>query len=286
MKLLKGLENKGHHVYCDNYYSSPTLFADLRKNGFGACGTLHLNRKGVPNPMKSKAKMTRGQVKSLVKNGTLFVNWMDKRVVSLISTIHSTSRMVQVLRRSRRGDSGRESVQKPECIVDYNKLMGGVDLYDQLCSYYSFDHRTVKWWKRAFFHLLNTAIVNAYILYTQSTQSSRELSHVDFRIEIAKGLLREAGERLLQTPTEPSSRSEHIPEPLRLFGKHFPEKVPPTGSGRPGQLECVVCSKKRGRGKVTTTYRCKTCKKAVCIVPCFELYHTYTDPTRHLEIVD
>ena len=100
MKLLKGLENKGHHVYCDNYYSSPTLFADLRKNGFGACGTLRLNRKGVPNRIKSKAKLTRGQVKSVVRNCTLFVNWMDKRVVSLISTIHSTSRMVPVLRRS------------------------------------------------------------------------------------------------------------------------------------------------------------------------------------------
>ena len=30
MKLVEGLQNKGHHLYCDNFYSSPDLFTDLR----------------------------------------------------------------------------------------------------------------------------------------------------------------------------------------------------------------------------------------------------------------
>ena len=155
IKLVEGLEDKGHHVYCDNYYSSPTLFEDLRKAGFGACGTLRLNRKHVPKRIKSKRKMKKGDVMVVIKNGTLYLKWMDKRVVSMFSTIHNQHRMVPVQRRSRHSRSGREDIEKPECICDYNKLMGGVDLYDQLCSYYSFDHRTVKWWRRAFFHLLN-----------------------------------------------------------------------------------------------------------------------------------
>ena len=37
LKLLEGLKGKGHHVYTDNYYSSPALFGDLRRLGFGAC---------------------------------------------------------------------------------------------------------------------------------------------------------------------------------------------------------------------------------------------------------
>ena len=193
--------------------------------------------------------------------------------------------MVSIERRSRRGSRGLETIEKPECIIDYNKWMGGVDLYDQLCCYYLFDHRTWKWWRRLFFHLFNTAIVNAYILYIESTQASRKLSHADFRIQLAKQLLQEAGEPIPETPPEPSSQSEAVPSSLRFSGRHFPEKVPPTASGRLGQLECVVCSKKRGRGKVTTTYRCKTCKKALCVTPCFELYHTHTDPTRHIQLL-
>ena len=48
MKLVQGLENKGHYIYCDNYYSSPTPFTDLRTSGFGACGTVRLNQQGIP----------------------------------------------------------------------------------------------------------------------------------------------------------------------------------------------------------------------------------------------
>lgn len=215
MKLVEGLENKGHHVYCDNFYSSPTLFTDLRQAGFGACGTVRLNRLGLPMRIKSKAKMSRGKVKVVVKRGILFLKWMDKRVVSMISTIHSTNTMVSIDRRTSLAVGGREQVQKPECVVHYNKYMGGVDLYDQLASYYSFEHRTVKWWRRVFFHLLDTAIVNAYILYTQSTQSSRKLTHLEFRVELAKGLLQEAGTAPEPLQTAPSSRSEVLPPPLR-----------------------------------------------------------------------
>ena len=170
--------------------------------------------------------------------------------------------------------TGEESVQ-----------MVGVDLYDQLASYYSFEHRTVKWWRRAFFHLLDTAIINAYILYKQSRQSSRKLTHLEFRVELAKGLLEEAG----VTPnsdTAPTLRSVVVPPPIRLSGRHFPEKALPTASGRPRQLECVVGSRKKGRGKVTTTFKCDICSVALCIVPCFKLYHTHTDPTRHLDILN
>ena len=45
--LLEGLEGRGHHVYVDNYYTSPALFTELRDLGFGACGTVRINRRGL-----------------------------------------------------------------------------------------------------------------------------------------------------------------------------------------------------------------------------------------------
>ena len=44
--LLWGLEKRGHHVYMDNYYSSPALYKLLLMKRFGACGTVRVNRKG------------------------------------------------------------------------------------------------------------------------------------------------------------------------------------------------------------------------------------------------
>ena len=77
---------------------------------------------------------------------------MDKREVS---TIHKTHKMVTIQRRLK---GGREEIMKPEIVHDYNNYMSGVDKADQMVRYYS-----LKWWKRIFFHLLDTTIVN----YTQ-----------------------------------------------------------------------------------------------------------------------
>ena len=48
LDLVKNLAGKGHHVYFDNYYTSPTLCHKLHTSGFGCCGTLRLDRKGIP----------------------------------------------------------------------------------------------------------------------------------------------------------------------------------------------------------------------------------------------
>ena len=56
LKLLEGLEGRGHHIYTNDYCISPDLFADIRRLGFGTCGTVRKNRRGVPNEMKAKLK--------------------------------------------------------------------------------------------------------------------------------------------------------------------------------------------------------------------------------------
>ena len=38
--LVNGLDNKGHVIYCDTYYTSPALVAELCKLGFGCCETV------------------------------------------------------------------------------------------------------------------------------------------------------------------------------------------------------------------------------------------------------
>ena len=56
MKLVDPIKDRGHNVYMDNFYTSPQVFADLRDNGFGACGTLRLNRRGLPPAIHQKVR--------------------------------------------------------------------------------------------------------------------------------------------------------------------------------------------------------------------------------------
>ena len=96
------------------------------------------------------------------------VQWHDKSVVSILMTEHNAAPFL-VDRRSRHVSGGCKEVEKPQAVVEYNKYIGGVDQGDQLLSHYGFPHHNVRWWRQAFYYLLDIAIVNNYILYTKTT---------------------------------------------------------------------------------------------------------------------
>ena len=279
LSLVEHLHHKGHHLYMDNLYTSPALFSTLKSSGIGACGTHRTNRKGVPSDIKS-AKLGKGGV--VTANGDeemLFLKWKDKREVAMLTTIHDDS-CITVERRSRAVPGGTEEVSKPYAIDQYNKFMGGVDKQDQFLSYYGFTRRTVKWWKKVFFYLLDSAVVNAYIMYTQAKPGIRKLTHVQFRLELVKQLL-------LYDPVVSSQTIGRSLQPSsRLTERHFLEKVPSCPNGKQSQRDCAVCSMKKGRKRKTTVYQCKQCGIGCCVVPCFELYLTKSDPLRYLPRAD
>ena len=215
-------------MYMDNYYTSPTLFTSLQQLGFGACGTVRVNRHGMPKEVTA-AKLKKGEMTtSEVKKGMLALKWQDKRAVVMLSTIHDDSRVTK--RRRTRLVAGGIEVQKPTMVEKY-MYMGGVDKGDQLMSYYGFSHRTVKWWRRAFFHLFENAIVNLYILYRLSVQDGRKMDHKQFRIELAKQLLANTDHQI----GPPSRHLNALPPPARLTERHLPEKGQTCASGRPSQ---------------------------------------------------
>ena len=44
----------GHHLYIDNFYSSPDLTESLQQLNTGVCGTVRINRKHLPDAIKPK----------------------------------------------------------------------------------------------------------------------------------------------------------------------------------------------------------------------------------------
>ena len=74
--------------------------------------------------------------------------------------------------------------------------MNGVDIADQLCSYYSTQLRTYRAWAPIFFWLLDTTIINAYLI---NKLFGSFMHHRGFRQFLAKNLIVSA--KCRDTPT-------------------------------------------------------------------------------------
>ena len=103
--------------------------------------------------------MARGSVRAHRAGKVMAMQWQDKRTVTILSTTGSCN-LVQV--KMCRG----VIKEKPEVVELYNQNMLGVDKMDQLATYYSFLRKSVKWWRKVMFWLLEVSVVNSYIVYT------------------------------------------------------------------------------------------------------------------------
>ena len=128
-------------MFCDHYYSSVALAETLASRGTGYVGTLVRNRKDLPKEVRGKKfKLQSDEIKAWRHGKKLVVGWRSKKKPVLMLATTSSSAPTTVLAGRR-----RQSVTKPQVIVDYNSAMDGVDRADQYCVHYSFHHKTVKW---------------------------------------------------------------------------------------------------------------------------------------------
>ena len=111
----------------------------------------------------------------------------------------------------RRVDREVLAVPCPNSVINYNAHMGGVDLADQKRSYYGVGRESVKFWRYLVWYILNTAIINSYIIYTQSlarplTHEQHTMTHLKYRLKIVKQLIagfssrKRAGRRVMTAP--------------------------------------------------------------------------------------
>ncbi|XP_040289776.1 piggyBac transposable element-derived protein 4-like [Bufo bufo] len=128
-ELMGPLLQKGYKLFIDNYYTSIPLFQSLQEANTGACGTFRRNRRGFPQSLLAK-KLQRGQSDALRSGNLLALRYKDRKYVLMLSTIH-TEATVPVRERGSTTDK-----QKPTCILEYNKYMGGTDLSDQVLKPY------------------------------------------------------------------------------------------------------------------------------------------------------
>jgi hypothetical protein len=269
-RLTSNLENKNHRLYMDRRYCSPTLFKLLLSRGIFCVGTVMKNQKFLPIEFKNN-KLKRGEKIVKTSNGILATQWRDKIDVFTISTVHGNE-MVET--DDGRRHRGTHETLKPATVVDYNRHKAGVDKLDQMASYYPFDRKTVKWWKKLFFQLFQTGLIHAQKYYNLCNPNN-QLPLEAFILDIALQLSRHAAAAAAAADAPPRAAAR---QPFRhLAGVHFPQQLVKTTQARDPTRDCVQCSRKRQPDGSTTRRRetrfiCMECKVALC-PGCFYPYH-------------
>ena len=184
-ELTRKIEGHGHKLYMDNFFSSPELFDDLANKQIYCCGTVRPNRKGMPQDLKPKTtKLKRGDIRVRTRADLTAILWRDKRDVCMLTNIHNAPAEGNFC------NAGGKAI-KPQIVMDYNHHMGYVDKGDRMANRYSISRHTLKWKKKLFFHLLNLAILNSYILHFSC--GGKKISYRDFRYNLMRNMLAHAG---------------------------------------------------------------------------------------------
>ncbi|GFT90567.1 piggyBac transposable element-derived protein 4 [Nephila pilipes] len=132
-KLTETIRGKDVMLAFDRFFTSVHLMETLK---FPAVGTCIKTRKDVPNFTTKLSK--RGEAEFLVtKNGTMCARWLDSKEVMMLSNCHE-AKYAKVNRTMR--DGSKEEFECPVAI--YNKIMGGVDLSDQMANVYELDRKS------------------------------------------------------------------------------------------------------------------------------------------------
>ena len=265
MNLTDHLIHTNRCVFFDNFFTSVPLLEHLLLNGLYACGTVRCNRQGFPAELKKPADIRdRGDMKVRQKGATPLTAsvWKDKRLVHHLSTL---SQPGNIQTASRRVGANVIQLLQPHSVSSYNKFMGGVDLHDQLRMKYDVGRNSKKWWWYLFWFLLNCCIVNAYIMFTMSSQrvnKKKRFRNVDFRLELARDLI---GGYSRRKRSSVSMNHPGLIEAENVNG-HINGRLP--GAKPRCQYHLKVLKQRR-----ETVYGCSVCNVHLCKEGCHSHFH-------------
>ena len=294
-QLLQVLPYQSHqfNIFMDNYFTNIALFQVLHGLNIGACGTARQNKNAFPPDLHNAYpglpwNHICGALVGSPRHPVLALQWEDSGSVHFLTTIHkmtdyvnrerkkprSTSTNAATTRRAFAPGQERQVFPIPTIVDDYNNNMNGVDIADQLRSSYPTQLKALRNWLPLFFWLLDTTIVNSFILYRLERPHSR---HRTFRTDLAHSLL-----ALSQQPRKPRIRTTYKRKTNTPYTSKYKRDLPPVSQGSNHQLihlprgkrpRCVFCRFTERKYR-QTRFACSTCSLAFCNSSCFNSFHS------------
>ena len=207
LELAEPYFDKGHVIYCDRFFSHLDLAAYLRSRSTGLVGTantktLPLDLQHLVNVMhpltwaykwfnlKAKIITQKRKMANLpeleAEEPVCLLVWMDKKyrtankqVVFITNCLPAIPTSIQrdCQQKNIRDENKhytRQLISSPPVLKAYNNFMGGVDRHDRLVGQHSIPLTTKRGYMKVFYHLLDSAVVNAWILYKTAKQEKGE----------------------------------------------------------------------------------------------------------------
>jgi len=284
--LMQNFFNQGYHLYIDNFYTSTVLVKYLFQQGVPTTGTIRENSRGFPANMKDgsqwskAANVERGSMRWERDPPVLALQWLDNKVVSMLTTIENANDSIQVKRKTKTaGVWSTKVVQQPKAIATYNKYMNAVDRSDQILATNNVLRKCMRWWKTLFFHLIDIAVVNSFILFredqaqfpdNEDLHRTADYSLAHFREEIVRNICG-FPEYCEEPPVSTTPISKKV-DPEAFKSVHMPVFTEE-------KKNCVVCYKEsKVQRQVYSTCSAPMCRGKHMHVTkernCFQVFHS------------
>lgn len=288
LRLTDTLQANWHTLIMDNYFNSPLLVYRAMEKKQMVMGTWR-STYGMPSLLK-QPKLSGKALEAAKKAEPLFTicneiidSGVAKEIPIILRVSMYCSSLVTMITSERfefteQQKGGTKNSMKYEIQHQYNLFMNGVDTSDQLVTYFSTYVRSKKWWKRLFYYMLDVALTNSFICWTNFERGSHREFLEDLAFELldyAQNLERDDMEEDTHTPHPAPApveqwrlTSRNQRPDIRLEGNH--EKL-----SRQKRKRCALCWL-HNINKTADSF-CPRCSKALCSKDCWNLFHSKED---------
>ena len=188
------------------------------------------------------------------------------------------------------GEEAVRTLAVPSFAAAYNDFMGAVDIGDQLKASSSQDHRACygNWHAVAWSFLLETVLVNSFLIQKKATNWTSYKSQVAWRQHLVDALIKQysrygasrkryrSGDKVTPVAQHNRVRQKHPSACLACKGVTYRQVRSQSGQKGQNRPALAPMSGNQRRPKVPKTrYRCQECNVAICNSDkCWYFYHS------------
>jgi len=266
VNLIGKLERKGYHIFVDNLYNSLALSRYVWQHfGCYMTGTYRRNY-GLPHYLLNNAPRAKGEITAVhvAPRGrgafsAIFCAIWDTKLFFFLSSWLYPLHFV----------ANRNNKMKFVGVNAYNNSKNAVDRFDQMVDTYSLYVKSIKWWKRLFFYLIDVTLVNMYMI---AKAYKSDLTRLAFHQQLAAEILQQhdpqlpivadTNGHLSRTELRHESHNSHVSSAAVL---HAPMSSGRFDSG--GHPRCAKCKRR-------SSIMCGKCRAVLCPGDCWKQWHS------------